>query len=355
MDPISQGTIGAAFAQSQVKDSSAAGKIAAVTVFGCLAGMAPDLDVFIQSSTDPLLFLEYHRHFTHALIFIPVGALIVSAVLFRLVRHPLTFRQAYLSCLIGYATHALLDSCTSYGTQLFWPFSNYRVAWNNVSVVDPFFTLPLLAMVVLSVAKQRRVFALAGICWALAYLLLGAVQLHRVSAAAEQVALSRGHEANRLTMKPSFGNLVLWKSIYEHQGYYYVDAIRGGLDTEHCPGERVEKLELSQHLPALDPGSQQAADIERFRWFSSNYLALYPGRTAGVPQIVDIRYSMVPNEVDPMWGIGINPQAGPQDHVQWYSQRNLSREMRNAFFALLAGDGCQGLWHDAQKGEDRGP
>ena len=77
MDPISQGAIGAAFAQS----ATSAEKIRAYAIFGCLAGMAPDLDVFIQSSTDPLLFLEYHRHFTHALIFIPFGAALVAAVL----------------------------------------------------------------------------------------------------------------------------------------------------------------------------------------------------------------------------------------------------------------------------------
>ena len=53
-------------------------------LFGALGGMAPDLDVFIRSSTDPLLFLEYHRQFTHALIFIPFGGLIVGTLLWLL-------------------------------------------------------------------------------------------------------------------------------------------------------------------------------------------------------------------------------------------------------------------------------
>ena len=42
--------------------------------------MAPDLDVLFQSPTDPILFLEFHRQFTHSLVFIPIGALLVFLV-----------------------------------------------------------------------------------------------------------------------------------------------------------------------------------------------------------------------------------------------------------------------------------
>ncbi|MBT5700853.1 MAG: metal-dependent hydrolase, partial [Gammaproteobacteria bacterium] len=67
MDPISQGSLGAALAQS----GSNPEKIKAATLLGCFAGLAPDLDIFIFSSTDPLLFLEFHRQFSHSLVFIP--------------------------------------------------------------------------------------------------------------------------------------------------------------------------------------------------------------------------------------------------------------------------------------------
>ncbi len=40
----------------------------------------PDMDVLIRSASDPLLAIEYHRHFTHALAFIPVGGLIAAAM-----------------------------------------------------------------------------------------------------------------------------------------------------------------------------------------------------------------------------------------------------------------------------------
>ena len=205
MDPISQGAVGATFAQS-VADRE---RLRAYAVFGALAGMAPDLDVFIQSSSDPLLFLEYHRHFTHSLVFIPVGALIVAAALYRLWRHPLTFKQAYLAALVGYATHGLLDACTSYGTQLWWPFSDARIAWNNVSVVDPLLTLPLLSLLVAAIIRKSRRLSLAGICWVALYLGMGVVQHDRAYAVAEQAALAQGHTPNRLTVKPGFANIIV--------------------------------------------------------------------------------------------------------------------------------------------------
>ena len=70
MDPISQGSLGATLAQTVAGRE----KIKAATLLGCFGGLAPDLDIFIQSPSDPLLFLEFHRQFTHSLFFIPFGS-----------------------------------------------------------------------------------------------------------------------------------------------------------------------------------------------------------------------------------------------------------------------------------------
>ncbi len=335
MDPISQGAIGSAFAQATSRREA----IRAAAIFGCLAGMAPDLDVFINSDTDPLLFLEYHRHFTHALIFIPVGALIVSGVLFRLFKHPLTFKQAYLAAFVGYASHGLLDACTSYGTQLFWPFSNVRVAWNNVSVVDPLFTLPLLVLVIASLKRRSTKLALFGIVWAVTYLGIGVIQNSRATDAARELAASLGHEPQRLSVKAGFANLLVWKAIYEHDDAYHVHAIRAGMDINWCPGVRVEKLDVSRHFPALDPTSQQAADIERFRWFSDDYLAPHNGSA----NIIDVRYSAVPNQTEPLWGIHVDIHADATSHVQFIPNRRTSAAQNAALFRLLTGEDCQPL------------
>jgi len=335
MDPITQGAVGAAFAQTSADKD----KVKAFAIFGALAGMAPDLDVFIQSSTDPFLFLEFHRHFTHSLVFIPIGALLVTLALYRLWRHPLSFRQAYLAAFIGYATHGLLDACTSYGTQLLWPFSNVRIAWNNVSVVDPLFTIPLIALVVIAARRESRAIMLTSLVWVFGYLLFGVYQHDRAVATAHAMAIERGHTPNRLTVKPGFANLMLWKSIYEHQNNYFVDGIRVAFDEQVCVGTRIEKYSQRKHLPKLDLASQQALDIERFRWFSQDYLAVQQHDNA----IIDIRYSAVPNDIAPMWGIDIDVNAQPDAHAKYLTMRRINNEQTQQLMDLLAGKTCAPL------------
>ena len=135
MDPLTQGALGAALPQTIAKKRH----VGRAGLFGFLAGMAADLDVFFRSPQDPLLFLEYHRQFTHSLVFIPIGGVLCGVLLYTLIgrRWNLSLLQSFLFCTLGYATHSILDSSTSYGTQLFWPFSDEKVAWNAISIIDP--------------------------------------------------------------------------------------------------------------------------------------------------------------------------------------------------------------------------
>ena len=333
MDPFSQCAIGATAAQTAATPA----KLRAATLLGCVAGLAPDLDVFISSPTDTLLFLEFHRQFTHALAFIPVGAAVVALLLYRAVRRWMTFRECYVFCLLGYATHGLLDACTSYGTQLFWPFSSMRVAWNNVSVVDPLFTLPLAVLMALAALLRRRGLAVAGIVWALGYLTLGVVQNQRAEAAGLALAAARGHLPARLSAKAAFANQLLWKVVYHHDGRYYVDAVRTGLEIRTCPGASVAALDIGRDLPWLRASTQQARDVERFRWFSDDYIALDPHTPN---RVIDIRYSVVPNQIDALWGIDLHPDAPADQHARFTAERRSGVEQLRAYTNLLTGSTC---------------
>jgi inner membrane protein len=332
MDPISQGTVGAAFAQTAANKNN----IAKIGVVGFLAGLAPDLDVFIRSSTDPVVFLEYHRQFTHSLFFIPLGALIVSAFIFPLVRKTLSFKITYVASVLGYATHGLLDACTSYGTLLFWPFSDERITWNNISIVDPLLTIPVIIFISVAITKNRRQFSFLAVGWIVSYLAFGLVQYERAFSSGVKLAQFRGHSAERMTLKPSFGNLILWKSIYQHGDKYYVDAIRAGRVLTWCPGESIKIFDYQDHLSELEKDSQQMKDIERFRWFSQNYL----GFDADKNLVTDVRYSMVPNQIAPMWGLVIDERRGTNEHAVWWAGRELDDEMLTLFKEMLFGDKC---------------
>ncbi|KAB2837983.1 metal-dependent hydrolase, partial [bacterium] len=136
MDPLTQGLLGGVAAQAVLRKRVTP----AVTVAGILGGMAPDLDVFIRSQANPLLMYEYHRHFTHSLAFIPVGGALVGFLLWLLLRRKPPLATMLIAAIAGFATHGLLDACTSYGTMLYWPFSRERVAWDNIFIIDPFYT-----------------------------------------------------------------------------------------------------------------------------------------------------------------------------------------------------------------------
>jgi len=333
MDPLSQAALGASLSQSFAADRK---KQVSAMVIGALAGMAPDLDIFINSDSDPLLFLEYHRQFTHSLIFIPFGALLCAFVFYPFAKKKLSFKQIYLFSFLAYATHGLLDACTSYGTQLFWPFTNERVAWNVVSIVDPMFTLPVLFLIILAAYKKNSRYARMAFIYAVIFLSLGAIQKNRAENVLAELALQRGHQIERSHIKPSFANRHLWKLIYEYDGRFYVDAVTLLWDTDIISGASIRKLNVQKDFPWLPDNSQQAKDIERFRWFSNDYLAVSVNDNK---LISDVRYSFIPNNINTMWGIEINKRLigdGDYDaHVFFETNNHLDKETRDQFLDML--------------------
>ena len=333
MDPLSQGTVGAAFAQSIANKNN----IIKIGIIGFLAGLAPDLDVLIRSENDPILFLEYHRQFSHSLFFIPFGSLIVALLIFPLFKKSMGFKTIYMASFLGYATHGLLDACTSYGTLLFWPFSNERITWNNISIIDPLFTIPVLILIGIAIKTRKRIFSFFAIGWIIFYLSLGFIQYDRALLAAIKLAESRGHVAERITLKPSFGNLILWKSIYQYEETFYVDAIRTVKSTPWCKGETTKVFDYQHHLPNLDKDSQQRKDIERFRWFSQDYLGYNKEKNL----VTDIRYSMIPNQIAPMWGLVIDDKRGINEHAIWWTNRDFDQSQIDLFKDMLSGKKCR--------------
>ena len=329
MDPLSQAVVGAVVAGCVAKPQT----IKPALMLGAIAGMAPDLDVFIRDPQDPLLFLEYHRQFTHALAFIPVGAALVTLLAWPLFRRHLSVASIYRFCFAGYLTHGLLDACTTYGTQLLWPFSTTRVAWDIISIVDPLFTLTLIFCAVFSLKKPGGRWPLLGLIWIGFYLGFGEWQRQRVTEAAFALAAERGHNPTRLEAKPGFAQLLVWKSVYEWEEQFFVDGVRAGFSTTTYPGDYIGKIGrkwAEAHLPA---NSQILKDFERFRWFSGDYLALSPGSDRVV---MDVRYSMNVNEIAPLWSIKLDASK-PNEHVVYQTHRTVTTDTWNQFTNMLFG------------------
>lgn len=328
MDILTQGLLGGVLAQSVAKKEET--KLA--TLIGVIAGLLADADIFIYSSSDPLLNIEFHRHFTHSLFFIPIGAAIAMALLWPFLKNRLPAGRLYLYSLLGYSMSGLLDACTSYGTHLLWPFSDERVAFNLISIIDPIFTLSLLITLLYSLRVKRQRIAHIGLLVVAAYMLLGYIQLQRATNEATSLITSRGHQTNQSLIKPTIANLLLWRSVYVHQDKIYVDAIRVGIFSKSkvFEGESVKKLSTND-LPKLESSSILYRDIQRFTSFSNNFVAFDPTQEN---VIGDLRYSMLPTSTKPLWGIVINKDK-PQEHADYKFYRDNGQQVRQEFFNML--------------------
>ena len=232
-------------------------------------------------------------------------------------KNDLSFRNTYIFSFIGYATHGIIDSFTTYGTQLFWPFTNQRLAWNTISVIDPLFTLPVIFLCFLTFIKKNEIFVFYAITWMIIYQTVGLSQKSRAEDIIYSYALEQGHEVNKIEAKPSFANIIVWKVIYSDNEYYYVNAIRLGLIHKIFKGDKISKLNIKRDFEWLDINSQQAKDLERFRWFSNNYLA----KDINNNIVYDIRFSAIPNEVEGLWGIRLDKDKHSGEHIEYVTNR----------------------------------
>jgi inner membrane protein len=147
VDSITQGVLGAAIGEAML--GKKAGDKGAV--IGALIATIPDLDVMLYLFYDKYEMLSIHRGFSHSILFSFTGALLIAFVLSRLK----WFQSIPISALLLFAwvclfTHMLLDAFTAYGTQLFLPFSDMRVGFDSINVVDPVYTIPLIIGLILS-------------------------------------------------------------------------------------------------------------------------------------------------------------------------------------------------------------
>jgi inner membrane protein len=149
MDSLTQIVLGAAIGEA-VLGRKVGNK---AMLYGAIAGTIPDLDVISRSFVDTVTALEYHRGFTHSIVFSILFAPVFGWLVSRWEKSA-TWREWSWLFFFGFITHPLLDAHTTWGTQLFWPF-DLRLAYKNIFVVDPLYTLPFLVFCIIVLFKKR--------------------------------------------------------------------------------------------------------------------------------------------------------------------------------------------------------
>lgn len=266
-------------------------------LWGAIAGTVPDLDVLSKLFFDDLRANEVHRGVTHsifisavlaplfgqwikrhqrsflavfsalvALVFVSgaastvaqvtVGAvaLVVIALIFWKSKGTDQATAREWSWLFWWvlATHALLDCFTTWGTQLFWPFP-VKVAFNNIFVVDPLYTAPLLVCVVIALflkrteARRRWINGL-GLVLSSAYMALTLATKTMAHSNVQASLVRQGISHNAISTRPAPFNTILWTANVDC-GDHYALGYHSLLDTK----PEVEFVRVAKNHALLGP------------------------------------------------------------------------------------------------------
>jgi len=285
-------------------------------VWGGFCGLVPDLDIAL-GAFDPWADLQYHRSFSHSLLLLPLAALAFGKLGHLFGKRRGDWRAwAHLS-FWALITHPLLDLFTSYGTQLLWPLSDRRYAWDGVSIIDPVYTLPLFVVLGLALKRTqppprwRTRFAAGVLALTTAYLALGTWSMTRARDRARASLRAEGLGGARLRALPTFFN---------NQSFRLVAEVEEG-------DFRIGYLSLLAPAPiewvvvrsAEGPDIDAALASERgrlFEWFSDGYLLARRGDAPDVVELVDLRFGTVLSPTASVFGARVELEGGEVRRVK---------------------------------------
>ena len=114
-------------------------QIIGISVIGSIL---PDLDCFF-GRPGSVAYLKNHRTFTHSLFLSPVFAFGAASIFGLLFGYSMFF-MFWLWCLIGLASHLLVDVFNSFGTMIYYPFSKKKISLDLIYEFDPAISFILL-------------------------------------------------------------------------------------------------------------------------------------------------------------------------------------------------------------------
>lgn len=201
-------------------------------------------------------------------------------------------------------THPLLDCCTTYGTQLFQPFSDYRVALNNISVADPAYTVPfaiclIIARFLTRGSKMRFWINWAGLIISSIYMVWTVSNKFKINKVFERSLAKQELEYSRYTTTPTIFNNVLWTGTAEGDSVYY-QGFYSILDKQ----EEILKFNIIPKNRHLVKDKMDTRPMKVLPWFSKDYYGLRQGDNDTI-LYYDLRFGPAK----------INPDGGDDDFI----------------------------------------
>lgn len=263
MDSITQAALGAAIGGAVL--GKRLGRKA--VLIGALLGTLPDLDVVLDYG-DAVANVTEHRGFSHSL-FVLTGLATLLALLCNRFSPARDISLGRWWCFFALIliTHPLLDSLTTYGTQLFWPLDMPPAAWPIIFIIDPFYTLPLLVALIIAIAtKKARRACTVGLAVSSLYLLLAAGAKWSVEQRLAPALADAGLQAAPVLIQPTPFNIALWRATVIDDDRYFESLI------SVFDGKRKPTLEPIKRNVALEESALAGPLGQRLVWFTGPFL-----------------------------------------------------------------------------------
>ncbi|MBD3609534.1 MAG: metal-dependent hydrolase [Gammaproteobacteria bacterium] len=263
MDSITQIALGAAVAEATI--GRKVGRKA--LLWGAIAGTLPDLDVFVPLG-DAVKNFTYHRSASHSIFIL---ALITPLIVWLINKTHPQYREHStrwaITIYLVFFTHVMLDSFTTFGTQIFWPIDNTPVAFSSIFIIDPLYTLPLLigiiaALVLSREANRGHLINRYGLIISTLYLGWGLMAKNIASVQIKDALQQQkiAHHQVFITAAPL--NTLLWRTIVMsddgyYQGFYSLLDEDNKIDFQFYPSDE-----------SLLNGIEDTWTVQRLKWFS---------------------------------------------------------------------------------------
>jgi inner membrane protein len=294
LDSITQATLGAAVGYACW--SRPLGRKA--IPLGLALGTLPDLDIVVYPLLDAVQELYWHRGESHSIWFLMLGSWLTAWLLRRWPwTGELSARRAFGGAAAIYTTHVMIDVFTVYGTQLLAPFSRHGFGTNNLFIIDPLFTVPLLVGILGATVfwseRSRKIMNTSGLVLATSYAMWSFVSQSVASRAFDRALAEQGIVAERQITSASAFNTILWRHLVETDQGFLI-GYWSWFDADDAP---IIFQFLPRNAEAVEPvtGSRSFAVVD---WFSQGWWAVVSA-TETTATVVDLRFgdiSTAPNQ-----------------------------------------------------------
>lgn len=299
MDSITHIALGAAIGEAQL--GRKIGYKAAL--WGAALCTLPDLDVLLNPFLDSALELQVHRGITHSFFFAIVASPLLGWFINRVQsKDNLGWKPWALLSFWSVFAHILIDIPTSYGTQILQPFSSQKMTTDSIFIIDPFFTTPLIAGVIIALlhergAKVRYWASRAGILISGLYLIFGLGIKSHVNQVFDDSFKHQYGNYERLKTIPGPFTTLMWMGYIERNDSLYASTYSLFDESYNLNFKGIAK---NSHL--LEP-YQDDHPVEVLVWFSMGYYKME--KSSDTIYLHDLRFGRsdfwLDQEADYIW------------------------------------------------------